>query len=208
MAFTHPALLHAILAIACLQIAKLQQVPPTASLKHYHLALRRIARNVGRPHRRAQPANLAATLVLSFYEVWSSDHDKWSRHLLGARLILKEIPLAEMTRTMMGIKMQKRLDDMRNPSIDLFDMFATYEESGPLHKDWDQINVSLLSAITGRDISYDELGMVPEAQSRYSRSSYTYTSKDMERYEQLSDLFWWYCKMDVYQSILGGTRLL
>lgn len=207
LAFTHPALLHAILAIACLQIAKLQQVPPTASLKHYHLALRRIARNVGRPHRRAQPANLAATLVLSFYEVWSSDHDKWSRHLLGARLILKEIPLAEMTRTMMGIKMQKRLDDMRNPSIDLFDMFATYEESGPLHKDWDQINVSLLSAITGRDISYDELGMVPEAQSRYSRSSYTYTSKDMERYEQLSDLFWWYCKMDVYQSILGGTRL-
>ncbi|KAI1767372.1 hypothetical protein GGR53DRAFT_463473 [Hypoxylon sp. FL1150] len=205
--FKHPALLHAILAIASLQIAKLQQVPPTVSLKHYHIALRRIAGNVGRPYRRAQPSNLAATLMLAFYEVWSSDHDKWSRHLFGARLIIKEIPFAQMTRDMMAIKMRKRLEDMQNSAIDPFDMFLPHEESGPLHKDWDQINVQLLSAITGRDLSYEELGMVPEAQGRPRRSSYTYTSKDMERYEQLTDLFWWYCKMDVYQSILGGTRL-
>ncbi|KAI4863924.1 hypothetical protein F4820DRAFT_356464 [Hypoxylon rubiginosum] len=207
LSFTHPALLHAILAIASLQIAKLQAVPPTASLKHYHLALRRVARNVGRPNRRAQPSNLAATLVLSFYEVWSSDHDKWSRHLLGARLIIKEIPFAEMTRAMMAIKTQKRLQDMEQPSMDAFGMFTSYEESGPLHKDWDLIDVPLLRVVTGLDISYDELGMLPEAQSAYRRSRDGYTGKDMERYEQLSDLFWWYCKMDVYQSILGGTRL-
>ncbi|KAI1775232.1 hypothetical protein F4818DRAFT_43188 [Hypoxylon cercidicola] len=207
LSFTHPGLLHAILAIASLQIAKLQAVPPTASLKHYHLALRRIARNVGRPARRAQPSNLAATLVLAFYEVWSSDHDKWSRHLLGARLIIKEIPYAEMTRAMMAIKMQKRLQDMEQASMDTFGMFASYEESGPLHKDWDLIDVPLLRALTGGDISFDDLGMLPEAQSAYRRPRNNYTGKDMERYEQLSDLFWWYCKMDVYQSILGGTRL-
>ncbi|KAI1461483.1 hypothetical protein F4805DRAFT_284469 [Annulohypoxylon moriforme] len=207
LALTHPALLHAILAIASLQIAKLQCVPPTASLKHYHLALRRIARNVSRPNRRAQPSNLAATLVLSFYEVWNSDHDKWSRHLLGARLLFREIPFAEMTRNMMAIKLQMRLQEMQQSPIDAFGMFPTYEENGPLHKDWDLIDVPLLSAITGRDISYDELGMVPEERSQYRRSRSTHTEKDMERYQQMSDLYWWYCKMDVYQSILGGTQL-
>lgn len=195
--------------MASLQIAKLQAVPPTASLKHYHLALRRIAKNVGRPSRRTQPSNLAATLVLAFYEVWNSDHDKWSRHLLGSRLIIREIPYAEMTRTMMEIKTQRRMQqEMEQPQMDAFGMFTSYEESGPMHKDWDLIDVPLLSAITGRDISYEELGMVPEERSAYRRSRNKYTEKDMERYEQLSDLFWWYCKMDVYQSILGGTRLL
>ncbi|KAL7627647.1 hypothetical protein AAE478_001840 [Parahypoxylon ruwenzoriense] len=207
LSFTHPALLHAILAIASLQIAKLQAVPPTASLKHYHLALRRIARNVSRPVRRAQPSNLAATLVLAFYEVWNSDHDKWSRHLLGARLILKDIPFAEMTRTMMRIRLQRRMQELQQPQMDAFGMFTSYDESGPLHEDWDFIDVPLLSVITGKDVSYDELGMVPEEQSAYRGSRNKFTDKDMDRYEQMSDLFWWYCKMDVYQSILGGTRL-
>ncbi|KAI1142202.1 hypothetical protein F5Y05DRAFT_402162 [Hypoxylon sp. FL0543] len=207
LSFTHPALLHAILAIASLQIAKLQSVPPTASLKHYHLALRRIARNVSRPNRRAQPSNLAATLVLAFYEVWNSDHDKWSRHLLGARLIIREIPYAEMTRQMMRIKTRLRLQEMQRSPIHAFGMFAAYEENGPLHKDWDLLDVPLLSVITGKDISYDELGMVPEERSAYRTSGSKCTEKDMERYQQMSDLFWWYCKMDVYQSILGGTRL-
>ncbi|KAI2624389.1 hypothetical protein GGR54DRAFT_629665 [Hypoxylon sp. NC1633] len=207
LSFTHPALLHAILAIASLQIAKLQTVPPTASLKHYHLALRRVARNVSRPNRRAQPSNLAATLVLAFYEVWNSDHDKWSRHLLGARLIIREIPFAEMTRTMMAIKVERRLQGLQQSPMDAFGVFASYEESGPMHKDWDLIDVPLLNAITGRDISYEDLGLAPEGQSAYLGPRDRYTEKDMERYEQLSDLFWWYCKMDVYQSILGGTRL-
>ncbi|KAI0387578.1 hypothetical protein F5Y04DRAFT_7692 [Hypomontagnella monticulosa] len=207
LSITHPALLHALLAIASLQAAKLQAVPATASLKHYALALRRIARNVGRPSRRATPSNLAATLVLAFYEVWNSDHDKWSRHLLGARLIIKEVPFAEMTRTIMRMKLQKRLWDMQQGPMDTYGMFETYEETGPLHRDWDLIDVPLLSTITGRNITYDELGMVPEEQSAYPRSRSQWTEKDSERYMQMADLFWWYLKMDVYQSILGGTRL-
>jgi hypothetical protein len=34
------------------------------------------------------------------------------------------------------------------------------------------------------------------------------TDRDIEQYENVRDLFWWYCKMDVYQSMLGGTKLL
>ncbi|KAI1322987.1 hypothetical protein F5Y16DRAFT_412894 [Xylariaceae sp. FL0255] len=205
MAFSHPALLQAMLALGSLQIAKLQRVPPTASLKHYHLALRRIAKNVSRPARRTQIANLAATLLLAFYEVWNSDHDKWCRHLLGARWIIKEIPLSEMTRAVMAIKMQKRRDEMER----LYGNYGEYpatEDTGYLYKDWDLMDISLLSTILGYQVSYDELGMLPEELSSYPRSKNFHTEKDIEKYENLSDLFWWYGKMDVYQSILGGTR--
>lgn len=127
---------------------------------------------------------------------------------MGARLIIKEVPYAEMTRTIMRIKLQKRLREMQQGPMDTFGMFTTYEETGPLHRDWDLIDVPLLSIITGREISYDELGMVPEEQSAYPGSRNQWTEKDSERYMQMADLFWWYLKMDVYQSILGGTRLL
>jgi hypothetical protein len=208
MSFSHPALLQAILALGSLQIAKLQKVPPTASLKHYHLALRRIAKNVARPVRRTQTANLAATLLLAFYEVWNSDHDKWCRHLLGARWIIREIPLSEMTRAIMAIKMRKRQAEMDLSPSGGFRDYQSTEDTDFLYKDWDLMDVGLLSTITGYEVSYDDLGMLPETLSSHPRPKYIYTNKDMERYEQLSDLFWWYCKMDVYQSILGGTRPL
>ncbi|KAI0525919.1 hypothetical protein F5B22DRAFT_260157 [Xylaria bambusicola] len=203
MSFSHPALLQAMLALASLQIAKLQKIPPTASLKHYHLALRRVAKNVMRPARRTQTANLAATLILAFYEVWNSDHDKWCSHMLGAKWIIKEIPLSEMTRAIMAIKMQKRQTEME---LGILGDCSSTDDSDFLYRDWDLIDVSLLSTIMGREVSCDDLGMLPEELSAHPRPKYIYTNKDMERYEQLSDLFWWYCKMDVYQSILGGTR--
>ncbi|KAI1344595.1 hypothetical protein F5Y15DRAFT_116190 [Xylariaceae sp. FL0016] len=204
--FSHPALLQAMLALGSLQIAKLQQVPPTASLKHYHLALRRIAKNVTRPARRTQASNLAATLLLGFYEVWNSDHDKWSRHLLGARWIMKDIPLSEMSRAIMTIKMGRRQRAAKDSQLNASDTFSPPEENTFLYKDWDLVDVPFLRAITGREISYDELGMLPDEMSTYPKARNMHTLKDMERYEQLSDLFWWYSKMDVYQSILGGTR--
>ncbi|KAH8156502.1 hypothetical protein CIB48_g11747 [Xylaria polymorpha] len=190
MSFSHPALLQAMLALGSLQIAKLQKVPPTASLKHYHLALRRIAKNVARPARRTQTANLAATLILAFYEVWNSDHDKWCRHLLGARWIIREIPLSEMTRAIMGIKMQKRITEMEQSQTGNFRDYPSTEDSSFLYRDWDLMDVSLLSVIMGHEVSYDDLGMLPEDLSSHPRPKYIYTNKDMERYEQLSDLFW------------------
>ncbi|KAH8681396.1 hypothetical protein BX600DRAFT_505090 [Xylariales sp. PMI_506] len=230
LSLTHPALLQAILALGSLQIAKLQLVPPTASLKHYHLALRRIARNIGRPSKRAEPSNLAATLLLAYYEVWNSDHEKWSKHLLGARLIIKDIPFPEMTRTMMDIKRRLRqqreqeererqenaasdsADDGPMTSFGVYDHLhshadTTHAESEHLYADWDMIDVPLLREITGQPISYEYLGMIPEEVSGYPRIRGQFTEKDKNTYEQLSDLFWWYAKMDVYQSVLGGTKL-
>lgn len=228
LSFNHPALLQAILALGSLQIAKLQGVPPTTSLKHYHLSLRRVARNIGRPSKRAQPANLAATLLLAYYEVWNSDHEKWSKHLLGARWIIRDVNFRQMTRHMMKIKENFRWRRSQaaeahqqkisghpfplgsNASYGVLDGSDARDHAGhdPLYSDWDHVNVPLLTIIMGRDVSYREVGIGPDddfpGYGRWDRL----TEKDMEKYERFSDLYWWYCKMDVYQSVLGGTKLL
>ncbi|EGO59891.1 hypothetical protein NEUTE1DRAFT_121594 [Neurospora tetrasperma FGSC 2508] len=182
MAFNHPALMQAILALASLQIANLAQVPATAAMKHYHLCLRRIARNYQSPSRRTQPATLAATLLLGYYEVWNSDHDKWCRHMWGAHAIMKEIPFLKMTKEIFAHQRE------RQPTASLGPDLALYE-----------VDTELISQLTGKKVTYDD----PEVASKKR----PYTEKDLETYQQLRDLYWWYCKMDVYQSILGGTRL-
>ncbi|KAK8051318.1 hypothetical protein PG993_002703 [Apiospora rasikravindrae] len=213
MAFSHPALLQAMLALGSLQIAKLQQVPPTASLKHYHLSLRRVARNIGRPGRRNQPSNLAATLLLAYYEVWNSDHEKWSKHLLGARWIIRDIPFRQRTRSVMIMKRRRRQQaaaqhshQERSANMGYGEpagTFGTYggpsnqsleeEEVDPMYRDWDQLDAQLLTELTGKHTTFDDLGMGPETPPFY-RSAYrnTVTEKDVDEYEKLSDLYWWY----------------
>ena len=60
LALRHPPLLHAMLAVASLHIAKLQGDTVVPSLKHYHMALRRVARYVSLPSKRVELGTLAA----------------------------------------------------------------------------------------------------------------------------------------------------
>ncbi|KAK4678072.1 hypothetical protein QC764_304320 [Podospora pseudoanserina] len=178
MAFNHPALMQAMLALGSLQMAKLQGHPPTAAMKHYHLSLRRIAKNYQSPTRRIQPATLAATLLLGFYEVWNSDHDKWCKHMWGARAILKELPLRQMTRDILTLKRRQREQARRNHQCDEFCFDSRHHEQ---KDDWPEPDTEFIESLTG-------------------------LKRDVEKYEQIRDLYWWYCKMDIYQSFLGGTR--
>lgn len=104
LSLNHPGLLHAIIAIVSLQIAKLQGTPPTAAMKHYHWSIRRIAKNIRTSLRRTKLSTLAATLFLAYFEVRSSDHTKWCSHLLGASLLLREIALRDMSRVCLPAK--------------------------------------------------------------------------------------------------------
>src|SRR6187402_1953472 len=97
MALQSPALLHAMLALGSLHIAKLQRVPITASLKHYAVSLRRLAKSTSSPTRRNYPATLASCMLLAFYECWCADHQKWTNHLIGAKRLLQEIDFKNMT---------------------------------------------------------------------------------------------------------------
>jgi hypothetical protein len=179
-------------------MAKLQSIPPTASMKHYHLSLRRLAKNYQSLSRRTQPATLAATLLLGFYEVWNSDHDKWCKHMWGARTILKDIPLRDITKGILSVKRQRRQRRRELRHQQRYDgSYHTHEEV--VEDEMHEINTDILGQITGRPVSYDEDTRPPAGR---------YTDRDIETFERLSDLYWWYCKMDLYQSILGGTRLL
>lgn len=202
MAFNHPALMQAMLALGSLQMAKLQGSPPTAAMKHYHLSLRRVAKNYQSPSRRTQPATLAATLLLGFYEVWNSDHDKWCKHMWGARAVIRDIPLRRMTREVLAYKRRKREQQFPHGHHCNEVCFASH---GDLSIDPGAVDTELIFQLSGQTVDYDlGQGRVIDGSSRPSRL----TERDVERYEQLRDLYWWFCKMDVYQSFLGGTRPL
>lgn len=202
MAFNHPALMQAMLALASLQMAKLEGTPPTAAMKHYHLSLRRIAKNYQSPNRRTQPATLAAALLLGFYEVWNSDHDKWCKHIWGARAILRDIPLGKMTRDVLAHTQRQREEARRSHQCDE----GCFAAHGDLGRDPRAVDTELISQLTGQKVDYGGGWGRVVGDSEPSRSRLT--ERDIETYEQLRDLYWWYCKMDVYQSFLGGTRLL
>ncbi|KAH8735896.1 hypothetical protein BGZ61DRAFT_472277 [Ilyonectria robusta] len=203
IAFNHPALLHAILALASLQIAKLQKIPATAAMKHYHLAIRRIAKNVNKPLRRTQPPTLAATLLLAYFEVWSSDHNKWCNHLFGARILLREMPLKRMSRRCLPIKRlaQRRKDAEDQNQMNSF--FPGYNVN-PLSKLLD-LDYELLQKLSGLNVIAEDYCLGED--QPLDPGSHLTSEKDIEQYENLRDLYWWYCKMDVYQSMLGGTKL-
>lgn len=204
ISLNHPALLHAMLALAALQIAKLQKMPATAAMKHYHLAIRRIARNVNTPLRRTQPATVAATLLLAYFEVWSSDHTKWCNHLFGARILFREIPLREMSRRYLPVKRQKQAErdaQNQNQMDSFFPGFLVTSQS-----ELNDLDYNLLHTLSGHGTTPDDYGL-GNAQPADS-PNITVTDRDIEQYENVRDLYWWYCKMDVYQSMLGGTKLL
>lgn len=208
VAFHHPALLQSMLALGSLQVARLRKIPATAAMKHYHLAIRRVARNVKSSARRIHPATIAASLLLAYFEVWNSDHNKWCNHLFGSSLLFKEVPLREMTKAILPLKQRKRheLEAEGTQSFDPFSQYSGFAQTPKVDYDLDDLDVSLLSRITGLGLKHEDYGQgIDEAAAGSEKFS---TDRDIENYEHLRDLYWWYTKMDVYQSILGGTRLL
>ncbi len=213
LALNNQALLHAMLAIGSLHMALLQDAPITASLKHYHIALRRVAKSVRLPTRRGQPGTLAATMMLGWYELMSADHQKWSNHLLGAKQLLKEIDFAGMTRYLRNRRLQQR--QARHRNLYHHDMafgiaeshYREQEESMETLHD-DDVNESLVGMIMGKKLRYDQYGQVLDDVSAAGSQHKTYTQRELEIYENQRDLFWWYCKQDAFQSILSGNRLL
>lgn len=187
------------LALASLQVSKLQDAPATAAHKHYHIALRRIAKNVGSDIRRLQPANIAATLLLSYFEVWNSEHSKWCSHLYGTRTLFAEMPMRAMSKRFLPVRsLKERQKIMRKLGLAGI--------GGPLPKDPDALDFDLLSTITGYHVKEEDYGLNDGGFLRNVDSSVT--EKELESFENIRDLYWWFCKMDAYQAVLGGARPL
>jgi len=196
------------LALGSLHIAKLQNGPIAASLKHYAIGLRRVAKSVSIQSRRKQPATLAAAMLLAFYECWSADHQKWSNHILGAKQLVKEIDFAGMTRYIKTRKGKQRQEDhLRYQQAHAPGGGYELDDRARFQPNVDEVDENIVSMLMGKKLFYDRYGQIIDDNDSGDPIK-EYSERDLETYETQRDLFWWYCKQDVYQSILGGGRLL
>lgn len=175
---------------------------PTASWLHYGLCTRRSSKNYRSAKRRAEPATLAATLLLGFYEVWSSNHEKWCTHMLGARQLIKETPFREMSRQILGIHQQRRQTSATTRAQNHYRAFLP-QVNGSNHEIAD-IDLSLVTRLSGKPVDFVDGSSEFAARSKTRQC----TERDIESFENMMDLYWWFCKMDVYQSTLGASKLL
>lgn len=208
-ALSHQGLLHAMLALSASHIAKLQRTSPTASLKHYHYALRRVAKALGQPAKRRDVSILAATLLLGFYEVTTAEHNKWNSHLAGARQLILDIDFAGMGKRIAAHKATGGQNARYHEFNHAYEHPYPEHEFGPdapMQKD-SEINEDLVSAIMGWQIRYDQQGFILDGRPS-EMSCKPVTPKEMEEFDTQCDLFWWFCKQDMYQSMVSGNRLL
>ncbi|KAL4875302.1 hypothetical protein BJY04DRAFT_166453 [Aspergillus karnatakaensis] len=204
-AFQHQALQQAILALSSLHIAYLQDATSTVSLKHYQYALKRLGRAVGLPTRRKQVGTLAATLVLAFYEVMTADHHKWNNHLAGSAQLIREIDFAGMTRDLRA-RRRHQWQERSNSNNFFQDIYSDPAFTDDPFADLEStIDENTIGIMLGRAVNYDQFGLVEEGGNRPQNKHLT--RKDIENHRIKCDLYWWFCKQDWLQSLIGAKPL-
>ncbi|RPB21784.1 hypothetical protein L211DRAFT_851239 [Terfezia boudieri ATCC MYA-4762] len=202
LALGHPPLLHSILALSSLHIAKLTKGPSHPSLLHYHIALRRLGRSIADERKRGHVATLAATLILAYYETMAAEHEKWASHLHGAKQLLQEIDFVELSRGVESLEEERALreqypePEMRNQRMLM--MRATRR----------QRDVYIVNDLDDGLIMSNKDGRRDPRTGKGKSRKTKYSTKELETCQLQSDLFWWYAKMDLYQSLLSGNPLM
>lgn len=203
-ALHHQGLLQSMLAISSLQIAKIQGASETPSLKHYAYALKRIHNCVGNPKKRLTVPVLAASLLLGYYEIMAANHANWQSHLNGARQLVVEIDFAGMTKMFKQLKSLNARHDQQMPRFSATGIPQVSPDQSPQDILLDQMyeaDESIVGGICGTGVSYDSYGHIGEAMSSPS-------PLDLEKYDALKDLYWWYCKQDAYHSLISSDPLM
>jgi hypothetical protein len=197
------------LALASLQIARLQGASVTPSYKHYAYSLKRLVRNLGNPKKRLSITTLATSLLLAYYEVWTAEHVKWSTHLVGAAQLIKELDFRSLTREARRLKAahmaEERHFPRQNPEM-LIDqkLFNKSLEERAMVPD-----EKLVSTIIGKQVNYDDFGMIVEENgARCEKKTNLPEKLDLQNFETLQDLYWWYARHDAFQSIISGNPLM
>ncbi|KAI9732535.1 MAG: hypothetical protein M1834_003870 [Cirrosporium novae-zelandiae] len=215
MALQNQALMHAILALACLHICKLQGTPIDSSFKHYGFALVRIRKSLSNSTKRRDLATFAATLLLGYFEVMTAEHQKWNNHLSGAKQLVMETDYLGMTKQirLMRAEAASRRKYETYGDFNIHGMLVPIRSWNPLDDvlldgKWD-VDENLLGEIMGQQVQYDNYGTVlDETGQEHIPRATRLTQKDVETYEYQSDLYWWYLKQDAFQSVISGNRLL
>ncbi|KAF3171734.1 hypothetical protein TWF788_009638 [Orbilia oligospora] len=210
VSLSSPLLLHALLAVASLHIAKLSDEPITSSYVHYHFALRRLRKAISDDRERASVATLAGTLLLAYYETMAADVRKWSSHLQGAKNLLKEIDFDNLRR--MEVLEDEELTQQQQATNPVFDGIASIrnrkmqqktskDNSDRTSPTDDPIRRYILGSRERRKMSQVE-------KTRVNSSPKASNPRDQETAILQSDLFWFFAKQDAYQSLLSGEGLV
>lgn len=208
-ALDNQSLLHAMLALSSLHIARLQGASITPSYKHYAYSLKRLGRSLNHPKKRLSIPTLATALLLAFYEVWTAEHTKWSTHLVGAAQLIAELDFRSLTREARRLKAaqaaEKRQFAHQNPEI----LIDQQQYNDNLHENDLKPDENLVSSIIGKQVSYDDFGMIIEDNgARKDAKPGLPGNFDLRSFETLQDLYWWYCRHDMWQSCVSGNPLM
>ncbi|KAF1843348.1 uncharacterized protein K460DRAFT_143852 [Cucurbitaria berberidis CBS 394.84] len=208
-ALAHQGLLHAMLALASLHIARLQGASITPSYKHYAYSLKRLGRSLSQPKKRLSISTLATSLLLAYYEVWTAEHSKWSTHLVGATQLITELDFRSLTREARRLRAaqtaQERQFPYQNPEmlIDQRQFDRKLKESAML------LDENLVSTIVGKTVNYDDFGIILEENgARQETRPNPPGTLDLRSFETLQDLYWYRARHDIYQSIVSGRPLI
>ena len=207
-ALNNQGLLHCLLALASLHIAKLQKASVTPSYKHYAYSLKRLGRSLSNPKKRLQIPTLATSVLLAFYEVMTAEHVKWSTHLVGAAQLIAEIDFRSLTQEARRLKAAEAAQDRQflyqNPGmlVDQKQFDEKQKESAMMPDE------RLVSTIAGYKVDYDDFGRVFEEGTRKQDSKRKLPPLDLQSYETYQDLYWYYARQDMFQSAVSGNKLM
>jgi hypothetical protein len=193
LALSHQGLLHSMLALSSLHISQLQREAPTPSLKHLTYAIKRIHRCVGNKDKRHNISTLAATLLLGFYEVMTADHTRWCRHLSGASQLLQEMDFQELAAWARIAQEEEQAAQDNQQQINGGHLGPMLSHG--LHAHPYVLDNALITTIINRRFEI-------RPPQRPKPASF-----DLEKFNILQDLFWWYARQDAYQSFIAGNRL-
>lgn len=125
-------------------------------------------------------------------------------------MLVREIDFAGTTQYIKSKKQQQRREEeyARSLQVQSYEQAMAHDSGLGPSKDFDDVNENIIAILMGKQIRYDQFGQVIDENAQDPGENKTYTDRDLEIYETQRDMFWWYCKQDVYQSILGGGKLL
>ena len=190
-------LLHAMLALASLQVARLTNGSVTPSLQHYAWALKRIHQSVGDEKRRFKLTTMAGTMLLGFYEIMTADHAKWNTHLSGSKQLFVDTDFSTMTKQFIRMKAERAGRRLGKRKFSVI-----VQEQDEILDQTHEVDERVVSDLSGKEVKYESYGQIMTVDHAIPQEL------DVRKFEILRDLYWWYLKQDAYQSIVSGNPLM
>ena len=122
---------------------------------------------------------------------------------------MRELNFRLLTREARRLKAAQIAEERQFPSQNP-QMLIDHKQFNQRLRDSDLMpDEGLVSSIVGKEISYDNFGMIFEEDgTRGTNTSQLPGGFDLRSYETMQDLYWWYTRQDAFQSIVSGNPLM